>query len=381
MKKNLILGMFCFSLPVFAASPRQQASNIHNSLTGVAILNEDLNVLESLLVSEGPLAAAERVTLQENFLLKVKDWATPMTNEGESLDFPLNDMSATVVGFVRDNRNFQGILSDDWIYAPGNGLTQYDYTNNQAYEDFMTNSNSFSDPTQLVGQVQSTTTNLGVAAGVLTTRGFGEAYLLDGTNRAPVRFTFMNFLCRDMEGMFDNKISDQFVRQDVPRDPGGDDQKYIASCKGCHSGMDPHSKAFSYLDFNLVDENNPDQGARTFFTGGQVVPKVIQAADTSPDGYRTPDDNWRNMWIGNTEMGWDPTKVEGSGPASWGNMITSAGQFQSCMAQKVFHSTCGRQPISAADKASVAKLANDFVGDNYNLRRLFARSAVVCMDE
>ena len=61
-------------------------------------------------------------------------------------------------------------------------------------------------------------------------------------------------------------------------------------------------------------------------------------------------------------------------------MLTSAEQFPRCMAEKAFKSTCGRSPVNKDDQAAVKKLGTDFVADDYNLKLLFAKSAVACND-
>ena len=46
MKKLLAFGVMTFSLSAFAVSPRQQAKNIHDSLTGVQATNQELDELD-----------------------------------------------------------------------------------------------------------------------------------------------------------------------------------------------------------------------------------------------------------------------------------------------------------------------------------------------
>jgi len=72
------------------------------------------------------------------------------------------------------------------------------------------------------------------AAGILTTRGYAQAFLVAGTNRAAIRFATLNFLCKDMEDLRDLTAHPDRIRQDVSRSPGGDSNIFLTDCLTCH---------------------------------------------------------------------------------------------------------------------------------------------------
>ncbi len=105
------------------------------------------------------------------------------------------------------------------------------------------------DPAMLVPMAQSALPDSQLmsadTAGVLTTRASGEGFLSGGTNRRMMRFTAMNYLCRDLEALNDTTRPADRIRQDVTRSPGGDSRIFHNTCVGCHSGMDPMISSFA----------------------------------------------------------------------------------------------------------------------------------------
>ena len=57
------------------------------------------------------------------------------------------------------------------------------------------------------------------------------------------------FLCVTMAEAADSNASDQFIGRDVERFPGGDYNKFLTSCKSCHSVMDAMRPAFGKMDY------------------------------------------------------------------------------------------------------------------------------------
>jgi len=115
-----------------------------------------------------------------------------MGGEGtdQSVRVGLNDYSATVIGIIRDDLPFSTVLTGDFIYVAKDGITgvpAYSALDNAHYAALDTLNIDLQ--ANLERRVQTSTTGLADAAGVLTTRGFGEAYYNMGTNRAAVRFT------------------------------------------------------------------------------------------------------------------------------------------------------------------------------------------------
>ena len=52
--------------------------------------------------------------------------------------------------------------------------------------------------------------------------------------------------------------------------------------------------------------------------------------------------------------------------------------FAQCQVTKVFRNVCLRDPVDAADRLQVTTMTNTFRGA-YDLRQVFAESAVYCM--
>jgi hypothetical protein len=140
--------------------------------------------------------------------------------------------------------------------------------------------------------------------------------------------------------------------------------------------MDPLAQAFAYYDF---DETT----ARIVYSGGAVHPKYFNNDDTFPDGYVTPNDTWTNYWREgqNALLGWGSGTGTGAGAKSLGQELAASQAFATCQAEKVFRTVCLRSPVDAADRAQVATMAQTFRNNNFNLRRVFAESAVYCMGD
>ena len=161
---------------------------------------------------------------------------------------PLNDYTATVIGLIRDDADFRDVLSADVLYVGDTALNlpAYSTTNNQHYEAMEENVVDLQAHLQQTTQSAETGIPADATAGVLTTRAAAKAFFKDGTNRAMFRFTLINHLCTDLEGVADITRAPDRVRQDVSRSPGGDSRLFHNNCVGCHSGMDPLAQAFAY---------------------------------------------------------------------------------------------------------------------------------------
>jgi hypothetical protein len=293
----------------------------------------------------------------------------------------LNDLTATVIGLVRDEKDYRTILYDDVLYVP-NGAT-YAPGNNTIYETLYNNVKGATANvapvalgTSLTAATQTGATGLAVQAGIFTMRGFGSVYYEAGTNRGPVRFTSINYLCRDMEDLSDVSRSDVFVRRDVDRAPGGDASKYRTECVGCHAGMDPLAGAFSYIDY--VPPANAQAQAPLLLAAAPIV-KVNRNNDTFPGGAVVTNDGWLNLWLEgtNSALGWDPAKKSGNGLKSFGEMIAATKMFPECMAKRVYKTVCLKEGTAPADKEAIAKLSTEFQ-KTYNMKELFKDTAVEC---
>jgi len=387
-----VLGLVCvFATHALAGDlERRQAKRMHDRLAGVPPTEPIpappsgtvLDAMEAAIVSGNAIGAAMLAMDNSAFYnVTLKNFATPWTNEDQTVFAPLNDYTATVIGLIRDSNTvpFTEVLSGDIIYIgdPVLSLPTYSMNNNAHYAALEDQGHDLK--TALVQRQQSAITTLpaSATAGVMTTRAGAEAFFVAGTNRAMFRFTLLNHLCKDMEQVKDITRSPDRIRQDVSRSPGGDSRIFMNSCVGCHSGMDPMAQAFAYYNF---DENS----GSIEYTPGVVQPKYTINSDTFKYGFVTPDDSWDNYWRSgqNALLGWDPALTgSGSGAKSLGEELAHSDAFARCQVEKAFRTVCLRKPGNSADRNEVASITADFKASNYNMKTVFAKTAVYCMGD
>ncbi|MEM1433680.1 MAG: hypothetical protein AAGG11_06470 [Pseudomonadota bacterium] len=376
------------------AGPRDQAKRIHDRIAGVPASASTLDAMVDDINNSDPLEAALLATQAPEFYsITLRNFAAPWTNRDESVFVPLNDYTATVIGMVRDDRDFRGLLYEDVAYVGnGSGLPPYSVSNNAHYEAL--------DKADLQAELQATTQSslnglpTDATAGVLTSRAAAKSYFIDGTNRAMFRFTLMAHLCRDMEQVHDVTRSPDRIRQDVSRSPGGDARVFLNNCVGCHSGMDPMTQAFAYYDYayNVDADPTGENGSLLYnadgqvdpVTGTRVVSKYFNNAANFAPGFQTPDDSWGNYWRAGPKsvLGWDPAlSGSGNGAKSMGQELSHSTAFAQCQVEKVFENVCLRSPADSADRLQLDAMVSSFRTNGYNLRRVFAESAVYCMGD
>lgn len=386
--------LFVASLPLMAGD-REQAKRIHERIAGVPPSAADLNYMATQIGSGNTAAAAERALSHENFYsVTLKNFAAPWTNEAMDPFVALNDYTATVIGLVLEDQDFRTLLYDDVVYVAdaGLGLTPYSTSDNAHYEEFETSGESYKD--NLVRAPQSSLNGLPsqATAGVLTSRAAAQAFFSAGTNRAMFRFTFMNHLCNDMEQVNDTTRPPDRIRQDVSRSPGGDSKIFLNNCIGCHAGMDPMAQAFAYYDYEYDADNDPTGLLGTLVynnigmidpaTNSRVKAKYLINATTFPYGYVTTNDRWDNYWRTgqNSRLGWDTNLDEfGNGAKSLGQELAHSEAFSQCQVTKVFENVCLRPPSNSSDRTQVDTMVLNFKSSGYNLKQVFADSAIYCM--
>jgi hypothetical protein len=383
----LALAIFAFACGqhTVQAAEREQAKRMFDRLTGTPPTPAQLAALEGALGSNP--SHGQRTTVALNSILNssdgkdfysvtLKNFATPWTNRDQTVFAELNDYTATVIGMVRDDRDFRGLLSDDIVYV-GNGISPAYSTTDNAHYIALESSNA-NLQSALVLRTQSSLNGLppGATAGVMTSRAAAAAFFIDGTNRAMFRFTMLNHLCRDMEQVHDTTRPPDRIRQDVTRSPGGDSSVFLNNCVGCHNGMDPLAQAFAFYDF---DET---QG-RLVYTQGVVQPKYLINSDNFKPGFVTPDDRWDNRWRlpgQNEAIGWDPARQGfGNGAKTMGDELAHSAAFAECQVEKVFRSICFRSP-SQGDDSQFQSTTAGFQSTG-NLKRVFAEVAAHCAGE
>ena len=378
------------------ADERDQAKRLHDRIAGIPPDAADLNVMANMIATDpvnGPFNAALLATDNPAFYnVTLKNFVAPWTNRDQAVFVPLNDYTATVIGIVRDDVDFREVLSGDILYiGSGPGVPAYSNFNNNHYEALETQGADLK--AVLNGVTQSGVTGIPPAAtaGVLTSRAAAKAFFIAGTNRAMFRFTLLNHMCRDMEQVHDTSRAPDRIRQDVSRSPGGDARVFLNGCIGCHSGMDPMAQAFAYYNFQYDKMADPDAAAGFLkynssgdidtTTGTRVVSKYFNNNATFPYGYITLDDHWDNYWRNgpNAVLGWDNgLPGSGDGAKSLGEELANTQAFAQCQVEKVFKNVCLRAPADQADRDAIDTIVGEFQSD-YNLRNVFARSAVYCM--
>ncbi|MCG8486862.1 MAG: hypothetical protein MI756_05275, partial [Chromatiales bacterium] len=305
---RIVIAFFCtMSVSLSFAGPREQAKRIHDRLTGVPPTSAVVDSMAAKLSSgDGIGAAYEAMEHPAFYNTTVRELATPWTNRERSVYVDLNDTIATVVGMIRDDVPFDQVLYEDIVYVgtPAATAVAYSQSDNDHYLDLQLNRVDLGNPANLVQQRQSDLPNspLGVneTAGVMTTRGFSEAFYVAGTNRSPLRFATLNFMCMDMEDFRDITAHPDRVRQDVTRSPGGGSNIFQNDCLTCHAGLDGLAGAFAYYDFD-------EDLQQTVYTAGAVQPKFLKDAGTFRFGFETESDAWINYWRTgpNAYVGWN----------------------------------------------------------------------------
>lgn len=370
---TIMLGLLA-ATTLAHAGPRDVAWKLHNRLAGIppkpAVLDE-----MSDLIARGDSEGAARLAMSNPafYNITLKNWIKPWSNREQTPRVPLNDYVATILGVIRDDVPFDKILYDDILYVvDATTVAAYSNTDNNHYQQ--AEGQNMNIMGTLVVRKQSDVTGLPAAAvaGVTTTRNAGENYFQAGTNRRVNRFIFMNYLCKDYEGLHDITVPDFRVGRDVERNPGGDSRTYKNRCVGCHAGQDALRGAYAYYNFG--------GGRLTYST--QVQGKFNQN-NFFPQGYVTVDDSWLNLWATgqNASLGWRGNTT-GKGAQSLGMMFAKSKAFSACMAKKVYKLVCIKEATSEQDLSEVQKLATSFEANNeYNMKKLIAKTSAGCVTD
>lgn len=375
MLKNsclMVLGLTFASAAL--AGPRDQAYTMFNRLNGVPPSSAKLDEMEGLITA-GDMKGAAMAAINDAkgmfYNLTLKNVVSRWTNTDKSPRVPLNDYTATVIGMIRDDVPINTVLSGDILYTSNvTGAPAYSLANNTHYQFLEDN---FVDlKATLVQQKQSVVSPAIPPAGVMTTRGFADAFYKAGTNRRAVAFTMNNFFCKEMEQLADTTRPDFRVRRDVTRAPGGDSALFRNRCAGCHAGMDAFAGAFAYYDFD-------DTTTSLVYTAGTVRPKYNRNISEFPDGFETTDDSWLNNWLlgQNAKLGWGGAS-EGNGAASFGEVVGNSDAFASCMAKHTVEAMCLHPIANKTEQDAADGIAENLKKDNYNMKGAFAEAAAFC---
>ncbi|MDH5443927.1 MAG: hypothetical protein OEY52_00130 [Gammaproteobacteria bacterium] len=413
--KLLSYGLVCIMIlmaqsPAFAGK-REQAKRIHDLLVGAAPSNTLLDSMATAvgdaadppianLINAANLALADAESKKVFANVTLKNFASPWTNEAQSVFEPLNDYSATVAGMIINDDDFREVLFGNYIYTGGNSAGTPYSPNNNAHYIALENQNI-----DLSTSLEKTTQTIAAPAGIMTTRAAARAYFIDGTNRAMLRFTFLNHLCYDMEQLKDNTRPMDRIRQDVSRSPGGDSRLFMNNCGACHAGMDPLAQAYARYQWEYTDQE--DNGVLAY-TADSIQPKYHINSNNFKGGYVTEDDNWTNYWRrgSNVWLGWgqntphhadyalialdttnDSPEVNvshGTGAKSLGVELAHSDAFARCQVKKVFKTVCMRNPQNNTqsgedDTNAFNNMVANFKGAyGYRLKNVFVEAAAYC---
>ncbi len=399
VRLGVVVLMVSLVAPLGFADARDQAKRIHDRIAGVPPDAALLTTMATQIAINNAVAAALMATdAPEFYSVTLKNWAAPWTNRDQSIFVPLDDYTATIIGVVRDEIDFRQILQGDIVYiGSGAGVPGYSNTNNAHYEALENQGVDLMANLQATTQSSLTGIPASATAGIMTTRSAAKAFLIDGTNRAMFRFTMLNHLCNDMAQVLDTTRTPDRIRQDVSRSPGGDSRVFLNNCIGCHSGMDPMIQAFAYYNYDYDELNDPDgvNGRISYngvndvdpVTGTRVHAKYFNNNQNFEPGFITPDDSWDNYWRHgpNALLGWDTALPgTGRGAKTMGQELANSDAFAQCQVEKVFANVCLRPVQDDVDRAQIASMVASFrnSGPNgYNLKQVFAESAVYCMGD
>ncbi len=404
-----VVGMLGQSTAEAQTVEEKLALTIYRRVAGVKIGLDDARIQQmAQLIREQKMEQAAAIPAEDsNFYgITVREFAAKMSNRDLVVSAPLTDFVATIVGMARDGVDAREMLTGDFYYAadpskvmnvPNNDVDDF-LTSNNHYEFLEDNAVDLKDALIRVDG-QKLVGNAGAAvahrdpAGVLTSRSFMAAHAIDGTNRRLVEYTFKSFTCLEINQWADTSVSDIYVGRDVERFPEGSNNRFQATCKGCHSGMDSMRPAFALVDFDdgylkhadlqtpvdITQRNNPDNDEvnddEIAVDNWGVPYKFTRATDTFPEGYIVKDDSWVNLATTSKHdklFGYR-SATSGNGMGDLGKMVSESRGFSSCMVQRAFESVCKRS-LKQNEDALKRLLTDKFEGD-YDLKKLFVSVA------
>ncbi|MDE3270375.1 MAG: hypothetical protein OYH77_08880 [Pseudomonadota bacterium] len=431
---------------------RATAVLMHGRITGVPPDSATLQAMTALLADGDARGAALLATESTAFYnLKLRSMFSAWSNVAGNTNTVLNDMVATLIGIVRDDIPFKEALYGDYLYTARDDLQTEqrspidpdgqpmrrnnvdDWCEDGALYPYMANSNEHYHCLQQYGHdlkdslqqrkqskvarghwfkvteddrqyddqrnvvkgrvwwqaVQEGALPLAGIAGILSTRGFAKAYYSAGTNRRATAFVLKYFLCHDMEELHDINVQENFIRQDVSREPGGDHSLFKQRCRGCHAGMDALSGWNVYYDFGVDQvkfrDNGRYLGEQLIYQHGAVQPKITKNVIDPDVGFdyrkeENANDSFKNLWTTgqNSTLGWRGA-TSGKGAREWGMMIATSKAFSACMATHVYKNVCFSTPESDKEIQARDALAHNFEAEQYNMRKLFADTAAACL--
>lgn len=374
---------------------RFQAKKLLERVAGVKVAGDHplLDRMEPLISQLKWQEAAAVATEHPDFLnTTIKQMGLKMSTVEEAITVPMNDLTAYLMGVVRDDVDARELLTGNYTYIGDYRKVPASFGRFRAdpLSHMVESNDHFLDLgdlrldigsllTRIEGQMvrQNSTSSIVFnpdPAGVLTSRSFISAHTIAGTNRRPVEFTFRQFMCTPIEEWADTTASDARIGRDIDRYPGGDHTMFQVSCKGCHTGMDGFRGAFAKWDFGGGVILNRDVQRRSDGSPEVgVVGKMNQNGNTFTSGYVTTDNSFVNNARGpanEARFGWRGEATSGFGVKGFGKMVAESSRFSECMVKRTFEAVC-RKEISIDEKTAFIKdHAKKFEEAGYNLKKL-----------
>ena len=224
--------------PYGVISPaRSRAALLHNRLTGqkVPIDAKILKDMEVLIVADNEMGAAHLATQESAFYAHtVRLLGSRLSNRPGNNRAGMNDVTASVIGFAKDDLDARELLSASYLYRfqlvagapvglPVNVVN--DVLSSTTHYDFMDNQLALNPNmdlrTYLVQAPQQIANDANVAvahpdaAGILTSRAFLSDCADAGTNRRCYQKVVNLLTCHSLEEVANSSLPDDRVGQDL----------------------------------------------------------------------------------------------------------------------------------------------------------------------
>ncbi|MFZ4402861.1 MAG: hypothetical protein ACOYOK_02055 [Pseudobdellovibrionaceae bacterium] len=411
IKKNLFLIQIKFFVTVlcfFSTSlleaqsieTQQKARKLYERLAGVkASLNHPKVQAMAQVYQQSPAQAASIATQDPQFLnITVKQMALKMSTREESIAIPFNDFAASVMGIVRDQTDARQLLTGNFYYMGNPTLLPASFPTDILQDVVRTNrhyealeDNRTIDVGQTLIRMEGqkllnpnddpqTLMNNPDPAGVLTSRAFMAAHSVAGTNRRPVEYSFRQFMCVKIEEWADTNASDLRIGRDIDRFPGGDHQKFLSSCMGCHTVMDGFRGAFAYWNFDGQGIINSQALQPNRAPKDLVMRKMNQNSTVFPAGFTMVDNSFvnnANRGNNNLMFGWrGGESTKGTGVKDFGKLLSESKRYSQCLSLRVYESVCKTKVQAIYNMPMLQDFANSLEKNNYNLKKLFETVAI-----
>ena len=366
------------------ANDRDQAKRIHDRIAGVPPSAAVLDQMEALVAADD--AARRRAHRDAGAILlqrHAEELAVPWTNRDQTVFAPLNDYIATVIGMVRDDVAVQHRAVGRLLYTV-NGVDAGRFADQQRSLRERRDQRRRTCSAALTPTTQSSVHGIPAAATAgrhdLARRLGGVLHRRHQPRDVPLHDD-ESHVPRHGAGARHLAAAGSHPPGREPLSPGGDSRIFLNNCIGCHSGMDPMAQAFAYYNF---DETQP---AASVYT-----PRPRCSRSTSSTTTTSSRASSRRMTAGTTAgarartrvLGWSRARcpAAATAPSRMGQELANSDAFAQCQVEKVFKTVCFRAPGDAADRTEVAQHRRaHFKANGYQLKQVFAETAVYCMGD